>query len=60
MESCSYFTDTGSDIGIRSSLVVQNSAEICEAVHIPLRLSLDCDGCVVGCVDLEHLALPSC
>ncbi|KAH3829115.1 hypothetical protein DPMN_131103 [Dreissena polymorpha] len=44
---------------IISSLIIQNAAEIVEAVHLLQRIALDCDGCVVGCVYLEHLALPS-
>ncbi|KAH3840211.1 hypothetical protein DPMN_113656 [Dreissena polymorpha] len=59
MEGCSCFTDAGSDICIRSSLVVQNATEIGEAVHLLQRFALDCDGCVVGCDGPEHLALPS-
>ncbi|KAH3840514.1 hypothetical protein DPMN_113964 [Dreissena polymorpha] len=58
MEACSCFTEAGSDICISSSLVVQNAAEIGEAVHLFQRIALDCDGCVVGCIGPEHLALP--
>ncbi|KAH3888732.1 hypothetical protein DPMN_012772 [Dreissena polymorpha] len=60
MEGCSCLTNAGSDICIRSSLVVQNAAEIGEAVHLLQRLALDCGGCVVGCVGPDHLALLSC
>ncbi|KAH3785940.1 hypothetical protein DPMN_164036 [Dreissena polymorpha] len=59
MEGCSCFTDAGSDICIRSFLVVKNAAEIGEAVNLIHRLTMDCDGCVVGCDDHEHLAIPS-
>ncbi|KAH3841140.1 hypothetical protein DPMN_114598 [Dreissena polymorpha] len=59
MEGCSCFTKAGSDICIRSSLVVLNAAEIGEAVHLLQRLALDYDGCVVECVGSKHLALPS-
>ncbi|KAH3874297.1 hypothetical protein DPMN_037539 [Dreissena polymorpha] len=58
MEGCKCFTDAGSDICIRSSLIVQDAAEMSEAVHLLKRLALDC-GCVVGCVGLEHLSLLS-
>ncbi|KAH3702104.1 hypothetical protein DPMN_077106 [Dreissena polymorpha] len=59
MEGCSCFTDAGSDVYNLSSLVVQNADEVGEAVHLLQRLALDWDGCVVGCVGPEHLALSS-
>ncbi|KAH3843405.1 hypothetical protein DPMN_116923 [Dreissena polymorpha] len=59
MEGCLCFTDAGSDICIRSSLIVQNAAELGEAVHLIQCLALDFDGCVVGYDGLEHLGLRS-
>ncbi|KAH3813970.1 hypothetical protein DPMN_142444 [Dreissena polymorpha] len=59
MEGCSSFTDAGIYICFLSSLVVQNAADKDVAVHLLQRLALDCDGYVVGCVGLEHIALQS-
>ncbi|KAH3849605.1 hypothetical protein DPMN_092008 [Dreissena polymorpha] len=59
MEGFSCFNYADSDICIGSSLVVQNAAETGEAVQLLQHLALDSDGCVVGCIGPEHLALPS-
>lgn len=40
-------------------MVAHDAAEIGEAFHHFQHLALDCDGCVVGCVGIEHLVLPS-
>ncbi|KAH3860118.1 hypothetical protein DPMN_023009 [Dreissena polymorpha] len=50
MKVCSFFTDPGSDVCVRSFVVIQNAAEILvgEAIHLLHRLALDCDGCVVN------------
>ncbi|KAH3805434.1 hypothetical protein DPMN_133737 [Dreissena polymorpha] len=50
MEGCSYFTDVGSDICIRSSSVVQYAVEIDEAVHLLQPFALDSDVCAIGCL----------
>ncbi|KAH3807556.1 hypothetical protein DPMN_135901 [Dreissena polymorpha] len=57
MEGCSCFTDAGCDVCIRSSLVIQDAAEVVEAVHLLQCLALGCDWCVVGCIGPKHLAL---
>ncbi|KAH3785265.1 hypothetical protein DPMN_163350 [Dreissena polymorpha] len=45
-----------SDVCIRSSMVIQNAAEIGESVE---RLAVDYDGFVLGCFGLEYIACPS-
>ncbi|KAH3849150.1 hypothetical protein DPMN_091546 [Dreissena polymorpha] len=58
-EGCLCFTDAGFDICIRSSMVFKNAADIAEAAALVQCLALDCNGCVLEYVGLEHLVLPS-
>ncbi|KAH3768673.1 hypothetical protein DPMN_169893 [Dreissena polymorpha] len=42
-DGCSCFADAGSDVYIRSSIVVHDAADKGEAVNLIKRLDLDCD-----------------
>ncbi|KAH3716868.1 hypothetical protein DPMN_059599 [Dreissena polymorpha] len=59
MESCSCFTDGGSVVCIRSFMVIQNAAEISEAVTSSSALPRTVMIVSLDAFVLEHLAFPS-
>ena len=58
-ESCSCLADSGCDVSVCASLLVNHTSQVDERPHLPYGLSTNCDWCVGSCVHLHQLSLPS-
>ena len=58
-ESCSYLADSGCDVSVCASLLVNHASQVDKRVHLPDGLSTNCDWCVGSCVHLRQLSLLS-
>ena len=56
-ESCSCLADSGCDVSVRASLLVNHTSQIDERLHLPDGLSTNCDWCIDSCVHLHQLCL---
>ena len=57
-KSCSCLADSGSDVSVCASLMVNHTSHVDERLHLPYGLSTNCDWCVGICVHLLHMLTP--
>ena len=56
-ECCSCLADSGCDVSVCASLLVNQATQVDERLHLPDVLSTNCDWCVGNCVHLHKLGL---
>ena len=49
--------DSGCDVSVCASLLVNHTSQEDERLHLPVGLSTNCDWCVSSCVNFHQLGL---